>query len=324
METRPIQLELFDARPIVPFRLKFGQCADIFDIVHWKKTKMSKKIAALVRYTRAVLDEHFMDEIHRTDLENLRVTLHAVHKQGPKGINHAIGYVKSLFNRCYEWRDDGYVEGQDMRGLILPLKNPASLLRKLTEAPRDRTPTPLEIRKLIKYARQINDYDAADILRAAFWFRMSPGDLLQFSDAHVNEAKFRIEMRRCHTKTRWNPQGELQVVRMTEKMWGFINRRRMMRPAGTTLILNFINWRRRLKKLRLYAMKQGMEDFWTGDFRRAAASHLFEKGWSIAAVADALGNTPGVAKRHYITTEPPFRREMSEDLVRATDGETGD
>ena len=319
--SQPEQLELFDQPlPEKLERLTFNQAMRLFVAIHWSKTKMGGKTGALVGHLVTFFDGRLIDTLGRQDIVNLRAWL-SKKGFGLAYVNKGHTITKLLYNKFYAWTSDGWADGYNFSKLKLPKMNPADMVPKPRDPARERFLTPWEFKKLIKYSKQVNDWDLVDLIRMALWCRLSPIDLENLNDSEISESRFQIELRRRHTMTPRNPQGCLQIIPLKEKMWGLIHRRRQYRKPGDQRLLNFTNIKRRLNKVRKKAVSEGMEDFTLRDFRRSGSGFLYEKGFSMDTIAEGMGHVdPKTTRQHYIPKNRPHLAKPTEVLVEAFDG----
>ncbi len=315
----PVQLELFGR--IVEQKaaeLTFGQAFALFVEHHWKykKTKKNRRTDRMEGRLESMFFGRMLHTFSRNDIHLMRKRML---DEGLSifSINKAHMIMTVLFNKMYEWREDGWLGGHDLSGIRLPRVNPGELVPKYKEPGRERALVPWEVRRLYTFAKRLNDWDMVDIIRMAIWCRLSPMDIYGLKDAQIDEANFRIDIRRGHTKTDRNPLGELQRIPMTERMWGLIDRRRKLREPDSTLIFNFRNFRKRLQKLRRYAMQHGIADFQLRDFRRTGATHLLESGKvDLKSVSKGLGHTTTrITEANYTPISDKGLRRSTEILV---------
>lgn len=323
----PTQLDLFDQPiPLVVDRLTFDQAMRLFVAVHFGTKKMYLNCRAFIRYAVMGLGGQYLDTIGRADVQRLLMALakpDAITLRralGPSARNKVRMIIMLLFNKYYEWRDDGWAGGHDLRKLVLPNNNPASGTPHLEEPVDDRFFSPWEFRTWIRLAKRLNDFDMVNIIRLGVWLRLSPIDLENLNDDEIDEQNMRIKIYRRHTKTDKNPQGCVQIIPITEKIWGLIQTCKRYRRPGIKTILNFRNDRRRLGKLRKLVRLEGYTDFTWRHLRRTGSGHLFKKGVDFQIIVDGQGHRdPRTTRRYYVPKENPGLRKATEILVKDFD-----
>lgn len=312
-------MDLFDQPiPSAVTRLTFNQAMRLFTSIYWRTKKMHKNTKSFERYLVSYFDGRFIEAIGRQDVENMRTYMHQRHSLGISAVNKCHMIMELLYNKLEDWKEDGWADGYDFSGLTLPRRNPGALVDKVKEPAGTRFITPWEFRKIYHFTLNLGDHELADMIRFGIWSRLSPIDLLNLNDSEINETRFHLEVYRRHTMTTKNPLGCLQVVPLTEKMWGLIERRRRYRNKGETKIFIAKNMRRRLAKIRKLAINAGMEDFTLRDLRRSGSGHLHEKGVDLETRADGLGHrTTRMTKAHYTPNTKPHLKKSSEILVES-------
>lgn len=315
--------ELF-SRPIPkrPEELSFLQGMDLFENLHWNSRSMATRTAALIRYLRAFFDEHSLHAIGRQDVVRLRAHLTA-RGLSVSYVNKGQGILKNLYNRFTLWKEDGWAGGYDLSVLKLPTHNPA----KLVPMPKPQYDgpffSPWVIRRYVKIGQQLGDYDMADRIWIGFVCRLSPIDLRELDDAEIDDESFTIRLWRKHTKTPQKPQGCFQEVKLTERLWGRLERRRRGRPEGVTRIFNNRNERKRFNAIRRVAKAEGLPDVKPIDIRRAAGGQLFEFGFSDTDRARGLAHTTTkVTLDHYTPRTNPRGGEMTRRLQSSVEPPT--
>lgn len=275
---------------------------------------MSKKTGALTEHLVRSFDGRSIETIGRQDVINMRRRLEKM-GYGIAYIGKAHMMLKLMYNKFEAWKSDGWAGGYDFSKLKLPHKNPATMIRKPKDPARDRFITPWEFKRLIKFAKRLNDWDMVDILKMGIWCRLSPIDLKEFNDDEVSENQWQIQLRRRHTIMPNNPEGSIQIIPLKEKMWGLIARRRQFRKEGDKRLLNFCNFKRRFNKLRKLATEEGILPFQLRDFRRSGSGFLWNLGFDVKSIADGNGNTTTITERHYIPKTRPHLNKQVAELV---------
>lgn len=317
----PEQLDLFDQPiPKVIRELTFNQASRLFLVIHWDRTKMSKKTGALIGHLNTVFDGRLIHTLGRQDIINMRDRLSKM-GYGTAYINKAHMLVKLMYNKFEAWKSDGWAEGYNFEDIVLPRKNPASMVNKPKDPARDRFLSPWEFRVLIRVAKRLNDWDMVDTLKLALWLRVSPIDLEEFNDDEINETNWQIQIFRRHTITPRTPKGCIQIIPLKEKIWGLIQRRRQYRNAGEKRILNWSNFKRRFNRLRKAATEENIKPFQLRDFRRSGSGFLWEHGVDAVTVSEGMGHTTTkVWEHHYKPKTRPHLRKSVDILIKAFDG----
>jgi integrase len=332
-ESKEIQLDLFFDQPIpaVVKELTWKQAAKIFWIAHWRHKKFGVMGKSIWDNVDAFFEHRTLQTIGKQDVENLQRHLRMRKGRMKKGYlstssqNKVRMYVTLLFNKFYEWRDDGFIEGHDVSNLLLPKMNPGMRVARQKERPRDIVVTPWDFGRILVICRRLRYTNVAEILKFAVWLRMSPIDLRELSDHHVRDGSMQIVKGRGHTRTDSNPEGVIQQIPITERMWGRIRRLQLFRPPGVTRILDFTNFRRRLNVVRRTARAEGLQDFQLRDLRRSGATYLlYDGGMDLKTVSKGLGHTSTKITESNYTPLPEKKLIQSSQLLeKAFDGKTG-
>lgn len=314
------QLDLFDQpTPELIEKMTFNQFMRLFKRVHLDRKKEGPRLEALCRHMVEFFDGRMIDTIGRQDTRNLLNWLRASKNLGPWTLIKARSVLRLMFNLAETWKEDGFIEGHDTSRLSLPRKNP-TLKTERPKAPRPEIfLSPFQFRGWIKAARQANDLGFEAAFRFGIWFRLSPIDLENFNDDEVDNSAFEVRIRRRHTKTDKDPAGCLQVIKLTERAWAWIERCRRFRKAGEKRIISIsVNKRRRFAKIRKIAVGMGLQDVTLCVFRRSASDYLLSKGFAKGSVADSLGHTTEkMVDAHYSRMRySPDRLKITTELLK--------
>ncbi len=312
------QPDLFDQPvPECPDVLFWPQFWRIFEEHHWAYLKESSRAGAIVRYILAEWHGRAIHLIRAQDVDNLLKNLASHRLQGPWSLQKARMIVRLAFNKAERWKEDGGVGAHDFSRLQLPRRNPGKHSTPIQTPPPIEHASPWEYRTWIKLARKVGDRKLVAALRLGVWCRLSPIDLLELDESEVDEGKFEIRVRRRHTRTPRNPAGILQVIHLTEKIWGEIAVCRQYRKAGTTRLIDQTNIRRRMAKVRKLAAAQGITTrFSLRILRRSAAQHLKSAGYDDGVIAEALAHTTTkMVRERYTTGTSPNLKKATKALV---------
>ncbi len=322
------QLDLF-AQPVaerIEF-LTFNQAVNLFVAIYWNRKKMAASTRSTLRYLVSFFDGRLIHLIGRQDMQNVMHHLannilncrNGKMGLGPSAINKAKMIMTLLYRKLEEWKLDGVVGDHDFSRLTLPSRNPGLLVKRLNEEPDDRFYSPWEYRQWLRAARSIGDYGLVDAIRLGVWLRLSPIDLVELNDDEIDGMEIRVYRR--HTKTDQNPKGQLQVCALTEKVWGLIERCRRYRNPGEKRILNLVNKRRRLKRLRKKVIEMGGRDFTLRHLRKSGSGRLFELGYDIQTVQEGNGHaSPRTTRKWYTPPRNPNLRKATQKLVEEYSG----
>ena len=311
--------DLFD-QPISaqPESLFWPQLWRLFHEHHWKKRKESTRAESIGRYILEFFDGRAIHLIRGQDVDNLLRWLELSKHQGPWSLIKARSIVRLVYNKLFEWVEDGGVGDIDLTKCALPKRNPGKSSTPIRVPPPIDHANPWEYRTWIKLARQIGDRKLVAALRIGIWCRLSPIDLIELDDSEVDEAKFEIRVRRRHTRTPKNPAGVLQTIHLTERIWGEISVCRQYRKPGTTRIIETTNLRRRMAKVRKLARLKGITTALTlRILRRSAAQHLREAGYDDSVLQEALGHTTTkMARERYTHGPSPHLKKATAEIVK--------
>ncbi len=315
------QLELFDQRPpSIVETLTFNQAWRLFFDLHWSRRKEASRAEALCRYIVAFFDGRLIHTIGRQDGENLIDHLSKVKRQGPWSLIKARSILRLIFHKLEQWKDDGYAGNCDVSRLLLPKRNPGKAIPAMVTPRRVVFHSPFEVRGWINLARLAGDEGLVSTIRLGLWLRLSPIDLEHLDDSEIDEEAFEVRVYRRHTITPKNPQGCLQRIPLTEKVWGEIARCRKYRRPNETRILYWCNMRRRFAKLRKMARAKGMRDITLGAFRAAAAAALEKDGFDIRTIAQGHGHTTTkMVESLYLPDRNPHLRKATGKLAEIFD-----
>ena len=321
-DIEPNQLDLFD-QPIPHSieRLTFNQATRLFRELYWGRKKMASSTRSFERYALKFFDGKYIDTIGRLDMDALLAWAArsggATQKGlGPSALNKIRMYIGRMFTIFEGCREDGSAGGYITSGMVLPRRNPGRSVKRFKEPTDDRFPKPWEFKAWIRFAKRLGDDSMVDILRLGIWLRLSPIDLENLNDDEIDEARMQIRIFRRHTISDRNPLGCIQVIPITEKIWGKIQTCKRYRRPGVKTILNFRNKRRRLAKLRKLVRIAGMRDFTWRHLRKAGSGHLFNKGVDLQTVSEGLGHTSTRTTRtYYVPRENPNLRKATQVVV---------
>lgn len=304
------QMDLFDQPiPEVITTLTFNQAVRLFVDFHWGKKPSYWKTKTYLDDLVSYLCGRLLHTITRQDIYELRDLLAKRHVQA-SGQNKPHMILTVLMNKFEEWKEDGWVGHYDISGLHLPRRNPGLLVKRLKEPARARFIKPLEYRAYYKICLEVGYFDVAQAIRFGIWGHLAPIDLFSLNDSEIDESAWQIRLYRRHTKTSKNPQGSLQVIELTERMWAELARIRRFRKPGETTYFNIVNRRRKLAKIRKMAISRGYPDFSWLDLRKAGSGYLYEKGVPREVRAAILGHSdPRVTDRHYTPPGNPLSRK---------------
>ncbi len=304
------QLDLFEQPPPeVVTVLTVNQAVRIFVRLYWKRKKMYKGSLQYLNDIVSFLNGRLLHTITRQDIRNLRAYV-AARGVGISGQNKPHMIFTLMVNKLEEWREDGWAGGHDISGLHLPRHNPGLLVKRAKEKPHLRFITPLEYRAYFKIARELGYHDMAAAIRFGIWAHLSPIDLFALNEDEVDESAWQIHVYRRHTRTDQNPLGSLQVIELTEKMWGALQGQRKYRSPDEKRFFVITNRRRKLATIRKVARERGYPDFTWAHLRKAGSGYLHNEGVGRTIRAHILGHKDErVTDRHYTPPGNPKARE---------------
>jgi integrase len=314
------QSDLFDQPiPEAPETLTFNQAMTIFRELHWGRKKMATKTGSFERYMIGFFDGRLIHGMGRLDCEQLRHHLTTTRGLKVSTVNKAHMILALLFSKLGQWQADGVAGGYDFTRLKMPRSNPGKAVKMPKVIPDQPFHDPFVIRRYIRLARQMGEEGLSLAIRLGWIFRVSPIDLWELNDAEINEERMEIRIWRRHTKTERTPQGALQIIKLTESAWGAINRAREFRKPGETRIFTWTEAqrRRKLRRLRTRAKKEGLPGVNWLDLRRGAGGYLDEKGFDVRDRKDALGHTnEKTTITYYSKRVNPRGRRFTEELEK--------
>lgn len=315
-----VQGDLFDQPiPERPEFLYWPQFWRLFVEHHWHRCVDATKHAAICRYILEMWQGRLLHMIREQDIKNLLWDLSKPpYSQGAWALIKARSIVHSAMECAISWQEDGGVGNVDLTRCQVPRRNPVTKKTRIQEpAPIDSL-SPWEWRKWVRYAKQEDDDVLVSALRIGIWGKISPADLLELNDDEIFDDAMEIRLYRRHTKNPKTPGGQLQVIKMTERFWGEIERLRRFRCPGVKWLVNTTNWRRRLAAVRKRAKDDGcFIRFRLQLLRRSGAQRLKDLGWDSKTNADGMGlTTPKVLEKRYAVGLSPKLREATAALVK--------
>lgn len=277
------QLELFADEPF-SLRIRVDEAVRIFTVNYWCHLPSHAATKAHFRRILAFFHGHFLDTISKADVERFRRHLKEMGYSEPT-INKSHMILSRIFRKFEEYREGGFLNGADFRRLILPEKNPAAQVPKVSEKryARKTVITKDDIRKLISYS----DENLAEIIKTLYWTMLRPSDLKRLTTANVDAKNMVLVGIQNKTITSRNPSGVPFRVAMTLEVAEIIKRRGGTVKPGTPLF-HFGAVRFRWQRVRVLA---GMPWVQLRDLRRSAATFLLDNGTDAQTVAEGLGHT---------------------------------
>lgn len=218
--------------------------------------------------------------------------------------------LSRIFRKFEEYREGGFVGGQDFKRIRLPLKNPAALVRKVDERQFARRVfiSPDQKKILCSYA----DEDLCEIIRGLYWTQLRPSDFFAITNANLDLQQRVIFGVQHKTITSNKPGGVPYKVPIPEQCMDAIIRRVRDTKPGTP-IFRKTNMQKRWQVVRKLA---GMPWLQIRDLRGSAASHLLNEGVNPKTVADSLGHTSLRLIGNYDKTAEERLKRAKEILVR--------
>lgn len=277
------QLELFSDEPF-SLRLTIRDALRIFWDNYWGFLPSAKTTTAHRTRIENFFNKYYLDTISKADVERFRRYLKDM-GYSESSINRHHMLLSRLFSKFEEYRDGGFVNGEDFKRIRLPTKNPAALVPKVNERryARKVVISKEEITKLVSYS----DENLAEIIKALYWTRLRPSDLRRVTAEHVDFKAMVITGIQNKTITTKNPSGVPYRVAMTFEMAAMVQRRIEAHKPGSPLFpLKAIRFR--FDRVREMA---GMPWVQMRDLRRSAATYLLDNGIDPRTVADGLGHT---------------------------------
>lgn len=303
------QLELFTDEPF-SLRLTIKDALRIFWDNYWSHLASAKSTAAHFERIKMFFSKYYLDTISKADIERFRRYLKEM-GYADATINKSQMILSRMFHKFEEYRDGGFVGGEDFKRIQLPMKNPASLVPKVNERQfaRKFQITP-EIKKILCSCS--SDEDFYEIIDGLWWTQLRPSDFFKFTNENVDVNNRVIEGIQSKTITTRNPSGVRYRIAIPDEKLPIILRRMSETKPGTALFRRK-NFQKRWQKTRALAAKidPNIAKAQARDIRGGAASHLLQEGFDPETVRKTLGHTT-------LRMLPNYDKRPEENVIRAT------
>ncbi|MFN0118807.1 MAG: tyrosine-type recombinase/integrase [Elusimicrobiota bacterium] len=264
-------------------RITVREAIDIFMDVHGKKTaNQGRNYRTYFKKIDKMFGHRFVDEITYKDIEDLR---HQVESEGSclSTVNRYHTTMTCFFNKLRFAKRKKVI-----KNILLPEDNPATLVKKNSEAERvrNRLLTTDEYNRFIKV--MAHDPELIRIFQGALVTLLRRKDLKFLSKGNIHENSNRLKGYQAKTKLPYS-------IHITSDIRELIN----TAPTGDK-IFDFTNFRKRWDS----ALKLvGLQEFQFRDLRRTGATLLHNKGMKLKAISKYLGHATMAMTERYIGVE---------------------
>lgn len=314
------QLELFRREPF-SVRLPFPEALRLFDELYFCHLASSKPCRPHFKRLASFFRGHYLDGVSKSDVEGFRRWMKA-RGFGEATTNKGHMILIRLYNKLAEFKEAGTVGGHSFGSVILPAKNPGSLVRKVNEKPFARKVAPgrEKVFRLVSFAKQFGYHELADIIEGLYLSRLRQSDLYRLTAANVDLDHGLLQGVQHKTITSAHPSGVPYLVVMPEPLRFIVARKMAGTKPGTPLFRRRVSDVPKFDRIRKAA---GLPYVTLQDLRRAAATHLLDNGVDPQTVAEGLGHTTLRMLPTYTPRTLKHHREASEKLVNVgpSDGE---
>ncbi len=307
------QLELFGQGPF-SVRLSFVDALGLF----WEAYFQHLPSANACRPHRKRLSEYFrdfrLDSVGKAEVQGFRRWMRA------KGYSEATtnkGHM--IITRLYNWFSEGKenavrIGDLDLSIVTLPAKNPGSQVPKVDEKQfaRKVVASKERVYLLAGYARQMGDFDLAEIIEGLYMSRLRQSDFYTLTEKNVDTDHGLLQGVQKKTITQKNPSGVPFLVVMPPALQEIVKRRLVNGKPGGVLFPKS-NLQKRFTAIKRAA---GLGYVTLQDLRRSAATHQLDHGIDPLTVSKGLGHTTQRMLPTYTPRTLKHQRDASEILVK--------
>lgn len=311
------QLELFGQSPF-SVRLSIPDALNFFWETYFQYLPSSKTCRPQFKRLASFFSAHYLDTVTKHDVEEFRRWMKAKGYAEPT-TNKGHMILIRLYNKLGEYKEAGQVRGMDFSAVILPAKNPGSLVKKVNERAYARkvAPSKEKVFRLVAFARQMGYGDMADIIEGLYLSRLRQSDFFRLTAANADLDHGLLQGIQHKTITTAHPSGVPFLVVMPEPLKWLVARRMGGLKGDATLFQRRVSNQKKYERIRKAA---GLPYVTLQDLRRAAATHLLDNGVDPQTVAEGLGHTTLRMLPTYTPRTLKHHREASEKLASTENG----
>lgn len=267
------QLELFSTEPF-SLRIPIEDGMEVFRVNYWNHTDYGKTSNAVCRKILTFFKGHYLDSISGGDVERMR-RFYKEMGYSDSYINKIHMTLSRMISWWFETKEGKYLNNADFSRVILPEKNPASLVPRVKENPRQ-TPMCKKIKELhCKVAETImGDIDLSETLDTLWWSTLRITDLFEVVPEKVDLDKRTIRGIQSKSIRMKNPSGRPYFVIIPENRIEMIRRRVEAAGAGKPIFKD-TNLQKRWKRLREITKTKHIKMM---DYSGGAISELLDAG----------------------------------------------
>lgn len=307
-----MQLELFGQEPF-SLRLRIEDAVNIFRSNYWDKLPYGKNSKNITNKIVTFFRGHHLDSISKADIERMRQHYRSM-GYSESTVNKIHMTLSRIYTKFQEYKDGKFVDGSDFSRIILPDKNPASLVPRTREKPKPEIELTLDRKKILC---SFADEDMYEIIDTLWWSMLRPGDLFRISDKNINLDQLTICGVQNKSITTKNPNGlEYRVVIPLDRI-DMIKRRIDSTKPGTP-IFRRTNIQKRWEKLRRLASKIDpvLLRAKMKEIRDGATSHLLDNNCDAETVRRKGGWASYQMIPHYDKRADRSLKDASELLAK--------
>lgn len=256
--------------------------------------------------------DFYLDSISKSDVEGYRRWMKAQGYSEPT-INKGHMVLTRMYNKLREFKEAGQVGGHDFAPIVLPEKNPGSLVKKVNERAYARKVAPgrEKVFRLVAFAKQFGYHDMADIIEGLYLSRLRQSDFYRLTASNVDMDHGLLQGIQHKTITTVHPSGVPFLVVMADSLKWMVGRKMISLKPGSPLFRRRTSNQLKFDRIRKAA---GLPYVTLQDLRRAAATHLLDSGVDPQTVAEGLGHTTLRMLPSYTPRTLKHHREASELL----------
>lgn len=306
------QFELpFENNPFV-LRLTIDDGLWFFWENYWKdlpKGRSTKKcLVRLICFFKEIAKINFIDQVSKVHIEDLRKWLYTFGFSHSTVNTHHMIFVRWV-NKLYDWKEAKIYKGIDFAKIVLPLKNPGSLVKKVKEiAQSGGIPWPKRvIYRIIDAANRLKDYYMADFLETLYLAGLRPSDVGRMIEKNVDFGHMHVTGIQHKTVTSKLPSGIPYLIAITPRMALILKRRINCAPPGAPIFgsaeLSYESWYKEIsRRFSVIRAAAGAKHVQIRHFRGAGSTLLMDNGIDIETIREKYGWTtlrmiPTYAKR---------------------------
>lgn len=306
------QMELFAQEPF-SVRVKIDEAVLIFRRNYWDKLPYGKNSPNICDKICKFFRGHFLDTISKADVERMR-QFYSQMGYSQSTINKIHMTLSRIYTKFEEYKEGRFVNGEDFSRIVLPSKNPASLVPRVREKPKPEIEITLKRKKILC---GLADPDLYEIIDTLWWSMLRPGDLFRITDKNVNISYGTITGTQNKSITTNNPSGLSYMVSIPADRIEMIKRRIESAKPGTP-IFRRVNIQKRWEKLRKIATKFDPElgRAKMKEIRDGATSYLLDNNFDAETIRKKGGWSSYQMIPHYDKRGDRSMAHASESLAK--------